>query len=82
MSPNPITDQWMVGAGIYGRYKIRFVCQIARKSWARQDQLCHLASIIYIFEPTLPNFKIILIQNSKFFLFNIQNLKKKKKKYD
>ena len=41
-------------------------CQIARKSWARQDQLCHLASIIYIFEPTLPNFKIILIQNPKF----------------
>ena len=41
-------------------------CQISRKSWARQDQLCHLASIIYIFKPTLPNFKIILIQNSKF----------------
>ena len=47
-------------------------CWIAHKSWMRQDQLCHLGSIIYIFEPTLPNFKIFLIQNSKF--------KKKKKK--
>ena len=26
MSPNLITDQWMAGVGICGRFKARFVC--------------------------------------------------------
>ena len=26
MSPNLITDQWMAGAGIYGKFKARFAC--------------------------------------------------------
>ena len=26
MSPNPITDQWTAGVGIYGRFKARFAC--------------------------------------------------------
>ena len=42
-------------------------CQISHKSWARQDQLCHLASFYSLFEHTLskfPNssFKILLFQ--------------------
>ena len=26
MSPNPITDQWTAGVGIYGKFKARFAC--------------------------------------------------------
>ena len=42
-------------------------CQISHKSWARQDQLCHLASFYSLFEHILskfPNssFKILLFQ--------------------
>ena len=48
-------------------------CQISRKSWARQDQLCHLA---FIFEPTFLNFKIDYIQNS--FIQNSKMTKIKK----
>ena len=48
-------------------------CQISRKSWARQDQLCHLA---FIFGPTSLNFKIDYIQN-----FFIQNSKMTKIKH-
>ena len=49
-------------------------CQISRKSWAQQDQLCHLAFLLFLFEHTLskfPNFSIQIIlfqiypQNSK-----------------
>ena len=45
-------------------------CQISRKSWARQDQLCHLAFIVYIQTNTskilkLIIFKILFIRNSK-----------------
>ena len=71
MSPNLIADQWMAGAGIRGRYKIKtcmLACQISHKSWVRQDQLCHLAFIVYIRTNTS---KIL-----KFFVFKIQ------KKYD
>ena len=49
-------------------------CQISCKSWARQDQLCHLAFILFLFEPTLskfPNFQIQII----LFQINPQNSK-------
>ena len=49
-------------------------CQISHKSWARQDQLCHLAFILFLFKPTLskfPNFQIQII----LFQINPQNSK-------
>ena len=45
--------------------------QISGKSWPRQDQFCHLASIYdhHLFELTFPNFQIT-VQNSKFIKYD------------
>ena len=58
MSPNPIADQWTAGAGIRGRYKIRFarlpVGFLVNLGQDRTNSVIWLLS--FIFGPTPPKF--------------------------
>ena len=76
MSPNPVTDQWMVSTGIRGGHKIRPVHWLVRFLVNLGQDRINSVIWIFIFELTFPNFKIDFIQNS--FIQNSKMTKIKK----
>ena len=65
MSPNPVTDQWTVSAGIRGGHKIRPVRWLVRFLVNLGQDRTNSVIWLFIFKLTFPNFKIYFIQNSK-----------------